>query len=168
MRYIPVYQTPPPPHMEPWLQTPANRPCRSEFIGVLGSFFRGGQQILSAKTQSCSAKKISSQGGGQILQFCSAKLMYHSFLSQCSASVEQKLLNDDSKTGKNGRKIGKHDRNQTKMAGNRLDLAEKMAKYEGKGECWPCSVSAFFNFLILFCQTVNFFSAKPPNSVLPC
>ena len=28
-------------------------------IGVLGAFFRGGQQFLSAKTQSCSAKKIS-------------------------------------------------------------------------------------------------------------
>ena len=36
-----------------------------EVIGVLGSFFRGGQQFLSAKTQSCSAKKISSQGGAK-------------------------------------------------------------------------------------------------------
>ena len=27
-------------------------------IGVPGAFFRGGQQFLSAKTQSCSAKKI--------------------------------------------------------------------------------------------------------------
>ena len=32
-------------------------------IGVPGSFLRGGQPFLSAKTQSCSAKKISSQGG---------------------------------------------------------------------------------------------------------
>ena len=29
------------------------------YIGVPGSFFRGGQQFLSAKTQSCSVKKIS-------------------------------------------------------------------------------------------------------------
>ena len=36
----------------------------------------------------------------------------------------------------------------------------------GKRECWQCSVSALFSFPILFCQTVNFFSAKPPNSVL--
>ena len=78
-------------------------------IGVLGAFFRGGQQFLSAKTQSCSAKKISSQGG-QVLQFCSAKLMYHPFVSHCSASLKigQKLLNDGSKTGKNGSKIGKY------------------------------------------------------------
>ena len=41
--------------------------------------------------------------GGQVSQFCSAKLMYHSFESHCSASLNigQKLLNDDSKTGKN-------------------------------------------------------------------
>ena len=117
-------------------------------IGVLEAVFRGGQQFLSAKTQSCSAKKYPLRGG-QILQFCSAK------------------LNDDSNTDKNGRKIGKYGRNQTKMAENRLNLAEKLAKYGGKGECWPCSVSALLSFPIFFCQTVNFFSAKPPNSVLP-
>ena len=43
----------------------------------------------------------------------------------------------------------------------------KQTKYGGKGECWPCSVSALLIFPILFCQTVNFLSAKPPNSVLP-
>ena len=77
-------------------------------IGVPGAFFRGGQQFLSAKTESCSAKKCPVRGG-RIFQFCSAKLMYHSFVSHCSASLNlgQKLLNDDSKTGKNGRKIGK-------------------------------------------------------------
>ena len=65
-------------------------------IGVLGAFFRVGQQFLSAKTQSCSAKKYPLRGG-QILQFCSAKLMYHSFVSHCSASLNigPKLLNDD-------------------------------------------------------------------------
>ena len=78
-------------------------------IGVPGPFFRGGQQFLSAKTQSCSAKKYPLRGG-QILQFCSAKLMYHSFVSHCSASLNigQNLLNDDSKIGKNVRKIGKY------------------------------------------------------------
>ena len=43
-------------------------------IGVPGAFFRGGQQFLSAKNESCSAKKYPLRGG-QILQFCSAKLM---------------------------------------------------------------------------------------------
>ena len=90
-----------------WMGSPLSNPL--DGIGVPGSFFRGGQQFLSAKTQSCSAKKISSQGG-QVLQFCSAKLMYHPFVSHCSASLKigQKLLNDGSKTGKNGSKIGKY------------------------------------------------------------
>ena len=137
-------------------------------IGVLGSFFRGGQQFLSAKTQSCSAKKYPLRGG-QILQFCSAKLMYHSFVSHCSASLNigQKLLNDDSKTGKNGRKIGKY-MAETKQKWLKTDkLGRKIDKIWRRGECWPCSVFALLCFPILFCQTVNFFSAKPPNSVLP-
>ena len=48
--------------------------------------------------------------GGQVPQFLSAKLMYHSIVSQCSASLknEQKLLHDDLKTGKNGRKKDKY------------------------------------------------------------
>ena len=45
--------------------------------------------------------------------------------------------------------------------------AEKLAKYGGKGDCWPCSVSELLSFPILFCQAVNFFSAKQPVSVLP-
>ena len=134
----------------------------------MGHFLGGANNFFLPKLNPVLPKKYPLRGG-QILQFCSAKLMYHSFLSQCSASlnIEQKLLDDDSKTGKTGRKIGKYGRNQTKMAENSLNLAEKLAKYEGKGECWPCSVFALLSFLILFCQTVNFFSAKPPNSVLP-
>ena len=137
-------------------------------IGVLGSFFRGGQQFLSAKTQSCSAKKYPLRGAkfyNSVLPSWCTILLCH----KCSASLNigQKLLNDDSNTDKNGRKIGKYGRNQTKMAENRLNLAEKLAKYGGKGECWPCSVSALLSFPIFFCQTVNFFSAKSPNSVLP-
>ena len=66
------------------------------FIGVLGSFFRGGQQFVSAKIQSCSAKKNPLRGG-QVFKFCSAKQIYHSFESHCSASLNiwQKVLNDD-------------------------------------------------------------------------
>ena len=59
-------------------------------IGVLGAFFKGGQQFLSAKTQFCSAKKYPLRGG-QIFQFCSAKLMHHSFVSHCSASLNSLL-----------------------------------------------------------------------------
>ena len=103
-------------------------------IGVLGSFFRGGQQFLSSKTQSCSAKKYPLRLG-QILQFRSAKLMYHSFVSQCSASLNigQKLLKDDSKTDINGRKIGKYGRNQTKMAESRQTWQKTWQNMEEKG-----------------------------------
>ena len=118
-------------------------------LKLSNSFLPNCQFHFCQATHFCSARLNIFVRGGQILQFCSAK------------------LNDDSNTDKNGRKIGKYGRNQTKMAENRLNLAEKLAKYGGKGECWPCSVSALLSFLILFCQTVNFFSAKPPNSVLP-
>ena len=147
----------------------------SSCIGVLGAFFRGGQQFLSAKTQSCSDKKYPLRGG-QILQLCSAKLMYYSFVSHCSASLNigQKLLNDDSKTGKNGRKIGKYLaetkqkwKKTNKNGWNQTKLAEKFIIYGGKGECWSCSVSALLSFPILFCQAVYFFSSKPPIFVLP-
>ena len=137
-------------------------------IGVPGSFFRGGQQFLSAKTQSCSAKKISSQGG-QVLQFCSAKLMYHPFVSHCSASLKigQKLLNDGSKTGKNGSKIGKY-MAETKQKWLQTDkLGRKIYKVWRKRAMLAMFCFCTFCFPILFCQTDNFSSAKPPNSVLP-
>ena len=104
-------------------------------IGVLEAFFRGGQQFISAKTQSCSAKKYPLRGG-QIFQFCSIKLVHHSFVSHCSAilNIGQKLLIDDSKTGKNGREIGKY-MAETKQKWLKTDkLGSKiMTKYGGKG-----------------------------------
>ena len=52
----------------------ANQPqLRRRTIGVPGAFFWGGQQFFSAKTHSCSAKKISSQGGPSYpILFCQA------------------------------------------------------------------------------------------------
>ena len=138
-------------------------------IGVPGSFFRGGQQFLSATTQSCSAKKISSQGG-QVLQFCSAKLMYHPFVSHCSASLKigQKLLNDGSKTGKNGSKIGKY-MAETKQKWLKTDkLGRKIDKiWRKRGMlaifCF-CTFKFSNSFLpncqFLFCQATQFCSAK--------
>ena len=71
----------------------------------LSNFFLPNCQFLFCQaTQFCSAKQNIFARGGQILQFCSAK------------------LNDDSNTDKNGRKIGKYGRNPTKMAENRLNL----------------------------------------------
>ena len=108
-------------------------------IGVLGAFFRGGQQFLSAKTQSCSAKKYPLRGG-QILQFCSAKLMYHSFVSNCSASLHigKKLLNDALKRGKNRREIGKYKAETKQKLLKTGKLGRKNLnniEYGGKGEC---------------------------------
>ena len=56
-------------------------------------------------------------------------------MSNCPASLNigQKLLNDDLKTGKNGRKIGKYDRNQTKMGENRQTWQKKLESMEEKG-----------------------------------
>ena len=132
-------------------------------------FFRGGQQFLSAKTQSCSAKRYP-LGGGQTLKFCSAKLMYHSFVSHCSASLNlgQKLLNDDSKTGKNGRKIGKY-MAETKQKWLQTDkLGRKIYEiWRKRGMlamfCF-CSFKLSNSFLpncqFLFCQATQFCSVK--------
>ena len=55
-------------------------------IGVPGAFFRGGQQFLSAKTQFCSAKKISSQGGPNFpILFCQADLPFFSVTLFCQS-----------------------------------------------------------------------------------
>ena len=43
-------------------------------IGVAGSFSEGGQPFRPAKIQSFPATIFSCQGGGQVLQFCPAKL----------------------------------------------------------------------------------------------
>ena len=45
----------------------------------------------------------------------------------------QKLLSDDLKTGKNGRKIGIYGRNQTKMAENRQTWQKNGQNMEEKG-----------------------------------
>ena len=134
----------------------------------MGHFLGGANNFFLPKLNPVLPKKYPLRRG-QSLQYCSAKLMYHSFVSLCSASLNigQKLLNDDSKTGKNGRKIGKY-MAETKQKWLKTDkLGRKIDKIWRRGECWPCSVSALLCFPILFCQTVNFFSAKPPNSVLP-
>ena len=71
----------------------------------LGHFLGGANNLFLPKFNPVLPKNYPLRRG-QVLQFCSAKLMYHSFESHCSASLNigQKLLNDDSKTGKNGRK----------------------------------------------------------------
>ena len=62
----------------------------------LGHFLGGANNFFLPKVNPVLPKNILS-GGGQILQFCSAKQMYHSFVSQCSASINigQKLVKDD-------------------------------------------------------------------------
>ena len=54
----------------------AQRKGRAD-IGVPGAFFRGGQQFLSAKTQSCSAKKYPLRGGpNSTTLFCQADVPF--------------------------------------------------------------------------------------------
>ena len=75
----------------------------------LGHFLGGANHFFLPKLNPVLPKKYP-LWGGQILQFCSAKLMYHSFVSNCSASLHigKKLLNDALKRGKNRREIGKY------------------------------------------------------------
>ena len=56
-------------------------------------------------------------------------------MSNCPASLNigQKILSDDLKTGKNGRKIGIYGRNQTKMAENRQTWQKNGQNMEEKG-----------------------------------
>ena len=140
----------------------------SIFIGVPGSFFRGGQPFLSAKTQSCSAKKISSHGGPNYpFLFCQADVPFFYVTLLCQSwnwvKFAEWWLQNRQKWMKNRQIWQKPNINGWKQA----NLAEKLTKYGGKGEYWPCSLSALLSFTILFCQNVNFFSAMPPNSVLP-
>ena len=44
------------------------------------------------------------------------------------------------------------------MAETKQKPGRKLAIYEEKGECWPCSVSELLSFPLYFCKTVN--SAK--------
>ena len=109
-------------------------------IGVLGAFFRGGaSNFFLPKVNPVLPKKYPLRGG-QILQFCSAKLMYHSFVSNCSASLHigKKLLNDALKRGKNRREIGKYKAETKQKLLKTGKLGRKNLnniEYGGKGEC---------------------------------
>ena len=83
--------------------------------------------------------------------------MYHPFVSHCSASLKigQKLLNDGSKTGKNGSKIGKY-MAETKQKWLQTDkLGRKIYKVWRKRAMLAMFCFCTFCFPILFCQTDN-------------
>ena len=135
----------------------------------MGHFLGGANNFFLPKLNPVLPKKYPLRGG-QILQFCSAKLMYHSFVSHCSASLNigQKLLNDDSKTGKNGRKIGKY-MAETKQKWLKTDkLGRKIDKIWRKrgmlAKICFCTLKLSNSFLpncqFLFCQATQFCSAK--------
>ena len=96
--------------------------------------------------------------------------MYHSFVSHCSASLNigQKLLNDDSKTGKNGRKIGKYmaetkqKRLKTKELGRKIDKIWRKRGMLAMFCFWTIKLSSSFlpKCQFLFCQASQFCSAK--------
>ena len=100
----------------------------------MGHFLGGANNFFLPKLNPVLPKKYSLRGA-KFIQFCSAKLINRSFVSNCPASLNigQKLLNDDLKTGKNGRKIGKYDRNQTKMGENRQTWQKNGLNMEEKG-----------------------------------
>ena len=134
----------------------------------MGHFLGGANNFFLPKLNPVLPKRYPLRGG-QVLQFCSAKLMYHPFVSHCSASLKigQKLLNDGSKTGKNGSKIGKY-MAETKQKWLQTDkLGRKIYKVWRKRAMLAMFCFCTFCFPILFCQTDNFSSAKPPNALLP-
>ena len=135
----------------------------------MGHFLGGANNFFLPKLNPVLPKKYPLRGG-QILQFCSAKLMYHSFVSHCSASLNigKKLLIDDSKTGKNERKIGKY-MTETKQKWLKTDkLGRKIYKiWRKRGMlamfCF-CTFNLSNSFLsncqFPFCQATQFCSAK--------
>ena len=84
-------------------------------IGVAGSFSEGGQPFHPAKIQSFPAKIFSYQGGGQVLQICSAKLLCQATLLNCSANGQMWQINAE-KHAKMEVETGKYGENQQKVA----------------------------------------------------
>ena len=66
--------------------------CIALCIGVAGSFSEGGQPFCPAKIQNFPAKIFSCQGG-QVLQFCPAKLLLKATLPNCSANGQKLQIN---------------------------------------------------------------------------
>ena len=87
-------------------------------IGVPGPFFGGANNFFLPKLNPVLPKNILSGGSNSPILFCQADAPFFCVTLFCRSKHWVKLLNDDSKTGKNGRKIGKcmYGRNQTKMA----------------------------------------------------
>ena len=131
-------------------------------IGVPGPFFRGVQQFLSAKPQSCSAKKISSQGAkfsNSVLPSWCAMLLCHTVLP--SHKIGQKLLNNGQKIGKNGKKIRQIGQKPDKHSSKAGKIWRKRGILAIFCSCtFKVSNSFLQNWQFLFCQATHFCSAK--------
>ena len=135
-----------------------------ETIGVPGSFFRGGQQFLSAKTQSCSAKKYPLRGAkfyNSVLPSWCTILFCHSVLPVLT------LSKNDSKTGQNGKnrqiwqKPNKNGWKQTNFGRKIGKIWRKRGMLAMLCFCtFKLSNSFLPNCQFLFCQATQFCSAK--------